>query len=103
MGPTSIQTPDELKLFIEQMKQLIVPQRLPSGRISARALKPVRVLFEDATEEPVECEAGGSKPAGKQVSSFKLRAHRSYHCFKNGAAKKSTSLKMELEDPILQQ
>jgi hypothetical protein len=78
-GPTSIQTPDELRLFIERMKQLIVPQRLPSGRISARALKPVRVLFEDATEEPVEREDGGSKPAGKQVSSFKLRAHSSYY------------------------
>jgi hypothetical protein len=48
---TSIQSDNELKFFINRMRGLIVPQRLPSGKISSRVLKPVLVYFEDAGEE----------------------------------------------------
>jgi hypothetical protein len=44
---TSIQSNEEFMIFIERMRQLIVPQRLPSGKISSCALKPVMVCFED--------------------------------------------------------
>jgi hypothetical protein len=50
-GATSIRTEEELDLFKERMRDLTVPQRLPSGKISTRAPKIVRVYFEDASKE----------------------------------------------------
>lgn len=52
-GATSIHSEEELNFFKDRMRALIVPQRLPSGKISTRALKPVLVYFEDANEENV--------------------------------------------------
>jgi hypothetical protein len=51
VGATSIQSVEELNLFKEHMRVRIVPQRLASGKISSRALRPVRVYFEDADDE----------------------------------------------------
>ena len=56
-GATSIQSEEELSFFKDRMRGLIVPQRLPSGKISTRALKPVLVYFEDASEENVTNKA----------------------------------------------
>ena len=44
---TSIQSEEEFAIFIDRMRSLIVPQRLPSGKISSRVLKPVTVCFKD--------------------------------------------------------
>jgi hypothetical protein len=47
----SIQSDEELGFFKECMRGLIVPQRLPSGKISSRALKPVHMYFEDGAHD----------------------------------------------------
>jgi hypothetical protein len=65
-GATSIQSPEELQLFKERMRGLIVPQRLTSGRISTRQLKAVRVFFEDGADEGT---ALTSKQGTKKVRS----------------------------------
>jgi len=46
-GATLIHTDDELALFKTRMRTLIVPPLLANGKPSNRALKSVRVLFED--------------------------------------------------------
>jgi hypothetical protein len=66
-GATSIQSEEELRIFTDRMRLLIVPQKLPSGKISTRVLKPVRVDFEDAAAEGGTQEAPASKVAGKKV------------------------------------
>jgi hypothetical protein len=48
-GATSIQSNEELHIFIRRMRPLIVPQRLTNGKISTRALKAIVVHFEDVT------------------------------------------------------
>ena len=46
---TSIQNNDELQIFMERMRILLVPQRLASGRYSKRVpTKNTMVCFEDA-------------------------------------------------------
>ena len=47
-GCMSIQTLDELNMFKMRLRGLVVPQRLPNGKISTRAPKKVVVFFEDA-------------------------------------------------------
>jgi hypothetical protein len=49
-GATSIQSEEEFGYFMEHMRMLIVPPRTQSGKKSARALKPIRVYFEDAAD-----------------------------------------------------
>lgn len=49
----SIQSFEEFNFFINRMRPLIVPQRLANGKTSTRALRPVMVYFEDASEQPV--------------------------------------------------
>jgi hypothetical protein len=66
-GAVSIQSDDELVLFEARMRPLIVPQRLPSGKISTRSLKPVSVFFEDATTANATANAKTAKNAGKKV------------------------------------
>lgn len=52
----SVQNDEELNIFKDHLQLLIVPQRLPNGKMSACQLKPVSIYFEDAgTEE------GGNK------------------------------------------
>ena len=47
----SIQTAEHLTIFISRMRPLIVPQKLPSGKISTRQLKAISVIFEDTSIE----------------------------------------------------
>jgi hypothetical protein len=65
-GAVSIQSDDELVLFEACMRPLIVPQQLPSGKISTRSLKPVSIFFEDAT---TAASAKTAKNSGKKVFS----------------------------------
>jgi hypothetical protein len=54
IGATRIRSSTDLDDFKQRMRLLIVPQRLQNGKISVRALKPVRACFEDMAEEVVE-------------------------------------------------
>jgi hypothetical protein len=68
-GATSVTSEEELELFKDRMRSLLVPQKLPSGKISTRALKAVRVHFEDATAEGAVVNRGPtSKSGSSQVS-----------------------------------
>ena len=73
---TSLQSTDEMRFFLERMRGLIVPQRLPSGKISSRTLKPVCVYFEDAADEKdtsvLNSKSGGSKKVRHTVSPLLL-------------------------------
>jgi hypothetical protein len=66
-GATSIRSDEELSIFKERMRRLIVPQRLPSGKISTRPLREVRVCFEDAGEQAAGKDISAGKTAGKKV------------------------------------
>ena len=46
MGSTSIQTENELQMFIEQMQPLLVPPCLANGKPSTRIPKPTIVYFD---------------------------------------------------------
>lgn len=48
---TSIQNEDELEIFVDRMRALLVPQRLTNGKVSKRAPKNITVYFEDPTAE----------------------------------------------------
>lgn len=61
---TSIQSNDELHIFMERMRTLLVPQRLASGKCSKRApTKNTMVCFEDAAV--VEGKKAESSNGGK--------------------------------------
>jgi hypothetical protein len=53
------------------MRLLIVPQKLANGKISTWALKPVRVLFEDGTNEN-STQMPMNKSSGKKVTQRSL-------------------------------
>jgi hypothetical protein len=53
-GAISIQTDNELQMFKDRMRKLIVPSLLSNGKPSTRALKPVLVYFEDSNNEQTE-------------------------------------------------
>lgn len=69
-GATSIQSNEEFDLFKERMRPLIVPQKLSSGKISTRSLRPVRAIFEDAAEEIITPGRGAhdNKSVGTKVT-----------------------------------
>lgn len=48
---TSIQNEDELQIFIEQMRDLLIPQWLANGKVSKHAPKNITVYFENPTAE----------------------------------------------------
>ncbi|KAI5989600.1 hypothetical protein EDC04DRAFT_2912182 [Pisolithus marmoratus] len=50
---TSIQSEEELDMFKDRMRPLIMPQYLPSGHLSTRLLKPVHVIFEDSGNDSI--------------------------------------------------
>lgn len=50
-GAISIQTEEELRLFKERLRSIIVPPRLANGKVSTRAPKAVLVYFEDVNNE----------------------------------------------------
>ncbi|KAI6022251.1 hypothetical protein BKA83DRAFT_8627 [Pisolithus microcarpus] len=64
-GATSIQSEEELDLFKTRMHTLIVPQCLPSGKLSTRPLKAVLVFFEDVStadaKNPSTTTSNGNK------------------------------------------
>jgi hypothetical protein len=59
----SIQNDEQFAIFLSHMRSAIVPQRLSSGKISTRQLKPFTVIFEDGAQDKVVCDsqAVGSK------------------------------------------
>ena len=68
---TSIQSNDELQIFKDRMRLLLVPKRLADGSISKRALK--AVCFEDAADD--QGKAGGldtGSVKGKQVHHYMI-------------------------------
>lgn len=72
---TSIQSSDELEIFEQTMRLLLVPQRLASGKLSGRKPKIVTVFFEDGADDrtngtPEGSHAGGGK---KKASPLSLR------------------------------
>jgi hypothetical protein len=69
---TSIKTVEEFEIFKDRMRSLIVPQRLPSGKLSTRILKPVTVSFEDGAENPVHNPSQTSQGSVKKVCSILL-------------------------------
>jgi hypothetical protein len=68
----SIRSDEELDLFKERMRGLIVPQKLASGKVSTRVLKPVRVNFEDVGEQAASAPTTATTASGKKV------CHKSY-------------------------
>ena len=80
IGIISIQTNDELQLFKERLRNLIVPPRLANGKVSTRTPKPVLVFFEDAgisseTKETLTASAGSSS---KKVF---INKYNGYYCY----------------------
>ena len=69
---TSIQTPEEFGIFKDRMRSLIVPQRLPSGKLSTRALKPVTVSFEDRADSDIPTTSHNSSHHGEKKVCFML-------------------------------
>ena len=62
IGAISIKTDEELVLFKERLRKIIVPPRLANGKVSTRTPKPVLVYFEDASSETKETStSSGSK------------------------------------------
>src|ERR1700733_14225809 len=58
---TSIASADELSIFIDRMRALLVPQRLANGKVSTKALKAVSVIFQDGNQEDAAAQSGKSK------------------------------------------
>ncbi|KIL68988.1 hypothetical protein M378DRAFT_8402 [Amanita muscaria Koide BX008] len=65
---TSIQNEDELQIFIEWMRALLVPQRLANGKVSKRAPKNITVYFEDPTAEGKTADHSDGKRKKKGLS-----------------------------------
>ena len=62
IGAISIQTNEELLLFKQRLRKIIVPPRLANGKVSTRTPKPVLVYFEDASiETPTSSGSTGKK------------------------------------------
>ena len=61
-------------IFKDRMRSLIVPQKLPSGKLSTRVLKPVTVCFEDGADidNPVRNSSHASQSSEKKVRSISL-------------------------------
>jgi hypothetical protein len=66
---TSIQNNDELQIFMERMRILLVPQRLASGKFSKRVpTKNTMVCFEDAAVvEGKKVESSDASKGKKKV------------------------------------
>jgi hypothetical protein len=79
---TSIRSPEELKLFMNRMRPLIVARKLSSGKKSTQMPKAFTVYFEDgAGELAAGTAAGSSKTSTKPVGCFlKTPNQRFTHC-----------------------
>jgi hypothetical protein len=72
---TSIQTVEEYEIFKDRMRSLIVPQKLPSGKLSTRILKPVTVCFEDGgadSDFPTQSQSHNSFRSSEKKVCFSL-------------------------------
>ena len=67
IGAISIQTNEELLLFKDRLRKIIVPPRLANGKASTRTPKAVLVYFEDASEVK---ETPTSSSSSKKVFAF---------------------------------
>jgi hypothetical protein len=65
---TSIQNEDELQIFVERMRALLVPQRLTNGKGAKRAHKNITVCFEDPTAEAKTADHSDSSKRRKKGS-----------------------------------
>ncbi len=63
----SVQNDEEFRIFKDRMRLLIVPQRLPSGKLSTRVLKPVTVFFEDGNSNDSVPNHNSSHSSDKKV------------------------------------
>ena len=70
---TSIQSEDKFAIFMDRMRLLIVPQRLPSGKISTRALKPVTICFEDGASSDSSGHSNSAKTSQNGSKKVRLR------------------------------
>lgn len=61
----SIQTEEELEMFMSRMRTLIIPGKLANGKKSTHAKKAVTVYFEDANTENVTRDV--SEGTGKSL------------------------------------
>ncbi|KAI6009822.1 hypothetical protein PISMIDRAFT_106262, partial [Pisolithus microcarpus 441] len=67
-GAMSIQSEEELDLFKARMRTLIIPQCLPSGKLSTCPLKAILVFFEDVSTADAKnpsTTSSGSKAAAR--------------------------------------
>ncbi|KAM6489363.1 hypothetical protein JOM56_015264 [Amanita muscaria] len=76
---TSIQSPDELEIFEQTMRLLLVPQRLANGKISSRKPKIVTVFFEDGADDTRTIAPEGSASGGKKKASPILLCYVFFH------------------------
>ncbi|KAI9567638.1 hypothetical protein HD554DRAFT_2039368 [Boletus coccyginus] len=71
---TSIQLDEELDIFIETMRSLIVPPRLANGKPSTRPMKAVTAYFDDAGSEDTSVapvtDAGSCNKVGTRGSAL---------------------------------
>ena len=75
---TSICDDDELQIFVEKMRALLVPPLLANGKPSKRAPpKNCTVCFEDATMEAKTMENSGGKGKTKKVRMEIRMTHKS--------------------------
>ena len=65
---TTIHNEEEMKIFKDRMRPLIVPQRLSNGKISTQILKQVIIFFEDSS---------GSVSTGGSAGSRRLKSTNS--------------------------
>jgi hypothetical protein len=63
---TSIQTAEEFEIFKDRMRTLIIPQKLLSGKLSTRVLKPVMVSFEDGAGSDIPTSSHNSSHSGEK-------------------------------------
>ncbi|KIK76448.1 hypothetical protein PAXRUDRAFT_169968, partial [Paxillus rubicundulus Ve08.2h10] len=68
-GFTSIQMDDELNIFKERMRSLIVPPHLANGEVSTRPLKNVVMYFKDTSAEDSSPTHTSTSNNNKAVSS----------------------------------
>jgi hypothetical protein len=80
-GAISIQTNEELLLFKDCLRKIIVPPCLTNGKASTQTPKQVLVHFEDASSEIKETSSSSSK---KVFVFFMLQVYyicpEYYHC-----------------------
>ncbi|KAK2462217.1 hypothetical protein APHAL10511_005764 [Amanita phalloides] len=81
-APTSIQSQEELEIFMLKMCHLIVPPLLSSGKISMCKLKPVTICFKNAAESAKEVTDLSKGMGKKPYSAVTNKEGKEAHCYK---------------------